>query len=88
MSKQSGNFPDEPEVPTHKQTKKKKGKYELWVRINPKYEEYQTLNLDWFKFRSYNTLELAKLNMENNSRKWNPPKEKDRWEFEIREKND
>jgi hypothetical protein len=86
MSKQSGNTPDESEVPIHKQSKKRKGNYELWMRMNPKYKEHTTLNLDWFKSRSYNTLELAKLNQKNMSRKWNSLQDKDRWEFEIREK--
>lgn len=85
MSKQSGNFPDEPEVPQHKQSKKKKGNYELWMRLNPKYkDEHNRFSLDWFKWRSYNTFDLAELNLENMRRKWNT--REDRWQFEIREK--
>lgn len=89
MSKQTGEFP---EVKERKPTahKKQKGKFELWMRFNPDFirKDYGLSFLkrscDWHCVRKYKTMELAKENLEASRRKWNT----DRWEFEIRVKDD
>ncbi len=89
MSKQSGNFPDEPEVPIHKQAKKKKGKYELWMRHNLTDGSRNWFGWEkWHKLRTYPTFELAEKNRLDYNRKWNGPYPNGigPWEFEIREK--
>jgi hypothetical protein len=76
MSKQQGT--DIPEVVGRNKGKSKKrhGKYQLWMRGK------HSMFGDWHKIRSYETKELAEQNMEMCVRKWNVLR--DSWEFEIR----
>jgi hypothetical protein len=83
MSKQQGT--DMPEVVDRNKTKSKKrhGKYQLWMR--GKHQMFGR-NLDWHKIRAYQTMQLAEQNLERGKRKWNVFS--DSWEFEIRIAND
>jgi len=88
MSKQQGQSPNEDEV-GKKVPRKKKGKYELWMRHNPEYDEYKVFGVNWHKVRTYPTMEMAEKNMNDQDRKWNgyyPEGYKDTWQFEIRVK--
>lgn len=80
MSKQQSYMPEERQV--GKSGRKRKGKYELWMRglTEP------TWIKDWWKVRSYETLEMAEYNKEQMNRKWNSTKNL-RWEFEVRINN-
>jgi len=86
MSKQQGQTPDENQV-SGKAPRKRKGKYELWMRHNPKYNDRWAFG--WHKVRTYSTMEMAEHNRKEHDRKWNqgfgyPETENDRWEFEVR----
>ena len=80
MSKQQGN--DMPEVVERNKGKSKKrhGKYQLWMR--GKHSMFGMKPTDWHKIRSYETKELAEENLKACQRKWNVFS--DSWEFEIR----
>jgi hypothetical protein len=81
MSKQQGT--DIPEVVERNKGKSKKrhGKYQLWMR-----GKHGMLGSNrvpqWHKIRSYVTMELAEQNLQMCDRKWNALG--DSWEFEIR----
>jgi hypothetical protein len=83
MSKQQGT--DIPEVVDRNKTKSKKrhGKYQLWMR-----GKHPTLGSmsNWHKIRAYQTMQLAEQNLEMCNRKWNVFGNS--WEFEIRVAND
>lgn len=79
MSKQQSFMPDERQV--SKSGRKRKGKYELWMR-----GKEPSFLCNWYKVRSYETLEMAEYNKEQMNRKWNSTKNL-RWEFEIRLNN-
>lgn len=65
MSKQTGEFPDEPQIPKGKPSKKRKGKYELWVFFEGGFWRKP----HWWKMRTYPTLELAEQNLKAYQRK-------------------
>ena len=75
MSKQQGT--DMPEVVERNKgkSKKRRGKYQLWMRGKNNLK-------NWHKIRSYETMELAEENKYACERKWNVFR--DSWEFEIR----
>ena len=77
MSKQQGT--DMPEVVERSKGKSKKrhGKYQLWMR-----GKHAMLSSQWHKIRSYETMELAEQNLQMCYRKQNVFS--DSWEFEIR----
>jgi hypothetical protein len=86
MSKQQGT--DTPEVVERNKTKSKKrhGKYELWMRTRPDAPWNNVLKVSWHKIRSYQTKELAEKNKNDSERKWNALGPY--WEFEVRVKDD
>lgn len=79
MSKQQGT--DIPEVVERNKGKSKKrhGKYQLWMRGK---SGMLGRTVNWHKIRSYETMELAEQNLQMCDRKWNAFG--DSWEFEIR----
>jgi hypothetical protein len=85
MSKQQGQA-SEPEENFKSLGKKRKGKFILWMRLNPKYKDKIILGfnvINWFKIRKYETLEIAEKNKEAQLRKWNDRGIEVYYEFEI-----
>jgi len=80
MSKQQSFMPDERQV--SKSGRKRKGKYELWMRRKPERKNPSFWFTDWHRVRKYETLELAEKNRDDHKRKWS-----DDWEFEVRINN-
>lgn len=81
MSKQQTFMPED--TPSKKRPRRKrKGKYELWMRLSPNVKRSRSWCIDWHKTRSYETLELAEKNRSDSERKWGP-----NWEFEVRIKD-
>lgn len=93
MSKQQGiDFPEIVERNTGK-NKKRKGDFELWTRCyvldNQQPPKFMT---NWWKLRSYETIEIAEINLKNELRKRNRHQKNSTWtitwEFEIRKKKE
>lgn len=80
MSKHQSFMPDD-RAKTSKSGRKRKGKFELWMRRNPK-APMSWFN-EWHRVRKYETLEMAEKNRDDNIRKWGK-----NWEFEVRISDD
>lgn len=78
MSKQTSEHPNEPEAPHGKHPKRRRGRYELWMRFGYAGPWLIKGEPKWHRWRTYETMELAQHTMKKKQVDWSF------CEFEIR----